>query len=239
MDKINIEIIELGNLKGFIDLKKIMRWKSRIFEIRGIRSIGHLPKPRGENIYLDCEYSDSEIAEIIGVSSGCVRIGIINTSFSDNFYVHGIDENTAVISIKIPEEILRNKSIPLENFIIKTIYELLTLFLEFGNAFAVDAYSVPHQDTRGCLFDLNGDLYDIIYNTEKPRICEECISRIKEKNMPDGFLELLTAELKRIRKNSLLRIELFIKAYPFLSLLITVLLTIALNLLSSWLYSKL
>jgi len=39
-----------------------------------------------------------------------------------------------------------------------------------------EVYSFPHSDTRGSLFDMNGDASHAVYHTECPKLCDECIA---------------------------------------------------------------
>lgn len=99
-----------------------------------------------------------------------------------------------------------------------------------------DVYQFIHSDTRGCLFDLNGDKSDILYNTEQPIICEECKGKFKHKQAQYGIIRTLEKELKKIQKPFILRAERWIKKYPLLSVIISMLTAITLNVVANLLY---
>jgi len=80
---------------------------------------------------------------------------------------------------------------------------------------------------------MNGDKFDIIYNTESPCICNECKSFINGKNIPEGFVSGLEKELKKIRKPLLSRVETFIKKYPLFSIGLTLFSSFLISVLAS------
>jgi hypothetical protein len=97
-------------------------------------------------------------------------------------------------------------------------------------------YKFVHDDTRGCLFDLNGDKRDIIYNTEKPIICDECKGKISNYAIPKNFIGDIQKELVKINKPFLEKIEIFIKKYLWFSISLTLIIPVILNLLSNWIW---
>lgn len=96
-----------------------------------------------------------------------------------------------------------------------------------------DVYQFVHMDTRGCLFDMNGERSDILYNTEQPILCDECKGKFKSKQVELEIISQFEKELKRIKKPLLLRIERWIKHYPLFALLISALTAITLNIIAN------
>jgi hypothetical protein len=84
---------------------------------------------------------------------------------------------------------------------------------------------------------LNGDKQDIIYNTESPIICDSCRAEFKRRQADNNILSKIENELKRIRKPIIKRVEIFIKQYPLVSMCITGLSAITLNLIASALWT--
>lgn len=237
MNRISIKIVELGNIKEKIDKKKLEKYKSEFFKIEQFEKIEILPPQLTNKNTLDIVYSKNEIAEIFkGIKFDGVIVGVMNYRFEDNFYMHRISQNAMVISLYGIKEILTPANIELENFIIRCIYEAICFYRAWGNLVSDEVYQFVHPDTRGCLFDLNGDRVDIIYNTEKPIICDKCKGRLREKALSEGFLERFCNELKRIDKPFLMKVELFIRKYPLLSFIIAIFVSIFINILSSFVY---
>ncbi|MFA5090293.1 MAG: hypothetical protein WC510_04600 [Candidatus Omnitrophota bacterium] len=235
MNRISIKIIELGNTKENINKKKLERYKSDFFKIESFEKIGVLPLQPTSGNTLDIVYSKNQITAVLRERefSGLI-VGVMNYRFRDNFYMHRINQNTMVISLFGIKEILSPADIDLENFIIRCIYEAVCFYKAWGNSVSDEVYQFVHPDTRGCLFDLSGDRTDIIYNIEKPIICDECKGKLRQRPLPEGFLEKFGNELKRIDKPFLMKIELFIRKYPLLSFIIAIFGSIILNILSSF-----
>ncbi|MFH1429172.1 MAG: hypothetical protein ABIH39_05440 [Candidatus Margulisiibacteriota bacterium] len=221
-----IELIILGNLHKLVDIKRIKNKRSKLFKISEIRSIPHISDIPNDSQYLNVELSKENIQNIVGKPNNIIRIIITNYELERNFYINRIDEKTCVISTRNVLPFLQSQDISTDNFIITKIYYLLSIYLSVNNLTSnKEVYELLHYDTRGCLFDFNGDLSDVIFNTEQPIICSECRARLLKKNLPEKYLENLEKELIKIKKPLLLRFELFVKKYTLISILLTTLLT--------------
>jgi len=237
MSKISIKLIMIGHIDRIVDFDLIQKHKSELFKLDEFHRINDLPSSKNDNGYLDIVYSVDEIKVILSnVKFDGICIGIMNYKFEDNFYMHRIDDNKICISISDLEQILQRKDISLENFILKNIYEIFSFYTIFNSNLGGDVYEFVHEDTRGCLFDLNGDKNDIIYNTEKPIICDECLSKINKKSIPNNFISTIKKELKKINKPYVKILELFIKKYPLLSIGITIIFSTLINILSNFIW---
>lgn len=237
----DIKLVIIGHSDRVVDFDVIRKYKSKFFQFTDIERIGSLPDSQKNDGYLDIAYSKHEIAQILEkVQFDGLCVAVMNYRYSDNFYMHRIDSNKICISATGIEEILLQKDISIENFIIKNIYEVVIFYKILNNLTDnSEVYSFVHNDTRGCLFDMNGDKNDIIYNTENPIICDECKGKINKKPTPKNFLNDIEKELKNIKKPALKRIELFIKKYPLFSILITFVFSTFINLFSNWLWEYL
>lgn len=130
-------------------------------------------------------------------------------------------------------EILKDDNISVEHFIIKQLYEICAIRHLMNDISSDDVYQFVHMDTRGCLFDMNGERSDILYNTEQPILCDECKGKFKSKQVELEIISQFEKELKRIKKPLLLRIERWIKHYPLFALLISALTAITLNIIAN------
>jgi len=237
MSKTSIKIIMIGHIEKIIDFDLIVKHSSEFFVIEELNRISDLPVPNKDDGYLDIVYSVEEIKKILSnINHDGLIIGVMNYKYDDNFYMHRLDENKVCISVTGLEEILKRKEISLENFILKNIYEIYIFYKILGSTLSNAVYDFVHNDTRGCLFDLNGDKNDIIYNTEKPIICHECQSKINKQAIPDNFINQLETELKKITKPKFKTIELFIKKYPLLSISATIIFSTIINILSNYIW---
>lgn len=235
--KKKISIIKLGHVGRYFDMRVIQKWKSELFEVVSVQCVEHMPKANVCDSYLDQKYDREQLAEMIKCPTGSdLAIGIMPYRFVDNFYLHRVGSNCAVLSLYGIKDILREGSISIENFILKQVYEIVAISLMFDDISTDEIYDVVHADTRGCLFDLNGDKTDILYNTEMPILCDSCKGNIKKSQMETGLIEVLNNELHKIKKPIIVSVEKWIKKYPLVSILVAGLSAISLNLIASGLY---
>lgn len=234
----NIKLIIIGHSDRILNFDLIKKYKSKFFKFSDIERINNLPNPQKDDGYLDIVYTKEEIQSIMNdIEFDGLCIAIMNYGFDDNFYMHRVGANKVCISIFGLENILNEKKISIENFIIKNTYEVFLFYKILKNLTKNDeVYTFIHSDTRGCLFDMNGDKRDIVYNTEQPIICDECKGKISKKSIPKNFLEDIQQELSKIDKPIIKKIEDFIAKYPFFSILTTFIFSTIINLFSNWIW---
>lgn len=234
---INIKLIIIGHSDRIVNFDLLKKYKSKFFKFSDIERVNSLPNPNKDDGYLDIVYSKEEISSIMqDIKFDGLCIAVMNYVFDDNFYMHRIENNKVCISIFGLENILSKKNISIENFIVKNTYEVFIFYKILQNLASNEIYQFVHKDTRGCLFDLNGNKEDIIFNTERPIICDECRGKINRKSIPKNFLEDIEKELSKIDKPRIKKIENFISKYPLSSIILTFIFTTSINIFSSWLW---
>ena len=232
--KYKVALIRLGHAQHFVDFQYIRKWKSRLFSITGLQCFEHLPNSNIEDGYLDVKYSVEQLQSLVSCPDNCdYAVAIMPYRLTDNFYMHRIGAKCAVISLYGIPEILKEDNISVEHFIIKQLYEICAIRHLMNDISSDDVYQFVHMDTRGCLFDMNGDRSDIIYNTEQPILCDECKGKFKSKQVELEIISQFEKELKRIKKPLLLRLERWIKHYPLLALFLSALTAITLNIIAN------
>ena len=235
--KHNATLIRLGHVHHLVNFNILRKWKSELFSITGIESIENLPNSDIDDGFLDIKYRKQDLEKIISCPKNSdYAIAIMPYRFNDNFYMHRISNKCVVISLYGITDILKPENISIEHFIIRQLYEICAIKYMINDLLSDDVYQFIHSDTRGCLFDLNGDKSDILYNTEQPIICEECKGKFKHKQAQYGIIRTLEKELKKIQKPFILRAERWIKKYPLLSVIISMLTAITLNVVANLLY---
>jgi hypothetical protein len=233
---LNIELVFLGQYGKTINVKKIEKWKSKLFTIKSKEVLTINSNPIQENGTLAPSFSDTEVLTILGsenIPENTVRIAITNYSLKDNFYIRLVGKKTAVITLKYVKEVLLSNGYTIEMFIIKTLYELSTMYIELNGENLQLSYKIPHIETRQCLFDLNGDKIDVLFNTEKPIICVDCMERLSSRALEKGYIQQLQKELRKIKRPILRRIEEFIRKYTLLSICLSFIVAIITNIISS------
>lgn len=232
--KYKVALIRLGHAQHLVDFQYIRKWESSLFSITGLLCLEHLPNSDIEDGYLDVKYSVKQLQSLVSCPDDCdYAVAIMPYRLTDNFYMHQIGAKCAVISLYGIPEILKEDNISVEHFIIKQLYEICAIRHLIKDISSDDVYQFVHMDTRGCLFDMNGERSDILYNTEQPILCDECKGKFKSKQVELEIISQFEKELKRIKKPLLLRLERWIKRYPLLALFISALTAITLNIIAN------
>ena len=220
----NISIVKLGSLKRQVNMKKLQRWDSRIFAINSVHEIPYMPQV--ENL-IDWQYlPDEEVcANINHEGNSDITIVITEYKLEGNFYMRRVDNNIVIISLFEVGDILQNYRIPIEHFILKNIYEIVTMLHIYRNL-PTTREGIPdiiHDETRSCLFDMHGIKTDVVYFfTEKPSLCPQCEANLSHRQLPENFLNILRKEITKIRKPLFNRIYDFIKCHPVWAIIIAV-----------------
>jgi hypothetical protein len=237
MNKLKLTIVKLGHVDRLFDLNFILKWKSELFQIVNIQNISNLPNTPNDDFCLDQKYDATELCDLVKCPSDSeIAVGIMAHRFVDNFYMHRVSTSCVLISLYGIDDLLAKESISIENFILKQLYEIFAIKCLMSDISSNDIYSIVHKDTRGCIFDLNGDRQDIIYNTERPVICTSCKSEFNKRQIDNNVLMKIESELKRLNKPIIQRLEIFIRKYPLLSIVVSGLVAISLNLIASALW---
>lgn len=234
----NVKICRLGCFNHRIDFGKLASWQSRYFKITDISTRADIAVDHFKDKYV---YPTNSIAADMGnVEPGTdLLLAVVDQPLADNFYMHRIDSNRAVLSVFPVLDILSKANIPIENYIIRCIYEMIVFLYEGGGRVDDKVYLVPHHETRRCLFDMNVFIDQIIHSSSEPIICDECKSRLRQRPLPDGFIDVIERELRRIKKPLYYRIEACIKRHPITSMAIASAFAILLNLVASFIYDQL
>ncbi|MCK4641261.1 MAG: hypothetical protein KAU06_07985 [Candidatus Marinimicrobia bacterium] len=242
MEKLKIKIATLGYIPFKIGFSKIIKWKSSIFEVD--KSIDEY------KIKLDSDtefwgYSDKTIEKELPTNSGFdFLIAITNVPLEDKYYARRFSGNRICITFADVLEYMRYETIKLENYILRNIYRYSLVYLMYGNRIPVqyEKTNFTHDDTRKCLFDMNGNKTELIYSLDKPKICIECKHKLSgqiDQKVPDKIINTVEKEIKRIKKNRFQKINEFVKTNPVLSLFLTFLAGIVMSLIGTWLYELL
>lgn len=99
--------------------------------------------------------------------------------------------------------------------------------------------SYAHDETRGCLFDMNASKMDAVHSCHRPIICEYCISKLKEASVSNETISTVQTEIGRIRKPLFIRMSDFVRKHPLWSIAISLLTALFIGILGSLLASLL
>ncbi|MFK5892153.1 MAG: hypothetical protein QM504_02915 [Pseudomonadota bacterium] len=231
MDKIKITVATIGHMPADFDKNKITDWKSSVFSIDGeIESYSLNTNSDGD----DWEFTDSNLEEVLPACfNGDFLISIVNVPIELNWYSRRLNNNRVVFTFHECKEILNHFNIPLENIIYRVLYAYTLLYKRSGNKIPMTAEHTDfaHDETRGCLFDMNGLKTDIIYSCHNPIICSHCEEKLKQEKISNEVISKIKNEIK---KPLFYRLAEFIKKHPITSLIISAITAIILGAIGSY-----
>ncbi len=243
--KLNIELIELGRLPFQINFEKFKRHtKSELFEITTIR-YEQIPKQASSkskhNTDVAKKYSleNDKIIDKIVKSKNDIY-GTDHTIYFFISYIHMADGwycrrvgNTNCIAFSFADiyDKLAAYNIPPEN-LIKSTLTAYSMWCFFDKELPTEEQEreYMHRDTRGCIMDFCENNIDAIFSADKPYLCSECINQLKEKLEQKQLTKYeaeivskfygnkINKELKKIKKNWLIRLKEFVQKHIVLSL---------------------
>ena len=117
-------------------------------------------------------------------------------------------------------QILTEGHVPLENLIFRVLYAYSLVYLRQNNTIPPqrELLGFTHDDTRGCLFDMNGNKTDVLFSVDRPKICDDCTNRLRREKVSDNKISKIKNEIKRIKKKRFYKISDFVKEKPLLSI---------------------
>ena len=233
METTEIKIVAIGHLPAVLDETKIENWSSSIFKINGeIEHYSLTCDSDGPN----WEFTDVSLLEQLPKQfEGDFLLAIVSVPIESNWYTRRLDGNKVVFSFHEIKDILASNNIPLENVIFRLLYSYMLIYKRHGNKIptAREITNFAHDETRGCLFDMNGIKSDIIYSCDKPIICPECVERLKRDKISDETIYIIQKEIRKIRKPLFYRLTDLIKKHPVWSMIISALSAIVLGTIGS------
>lgn len=242
MDKVKIKLVTIGHLPLHLNLNRVSAWESEVFELAGDI----------ENFALRCDsdsdgwvFSDALLKAQLPAHAGAdFLIAIVNVPIENNWYSRRLGDNQIVFTFSQIKEFLTWENIPLENAILRVLYAYTLLYKRSGNRIPGfgEAPSFTHDETRGCLFDMNGIKSDLVESCNKPVVCGECEERLRNERVSTQTIKIVQKEIRKIRKHLYYRAFDFVKAKPVAALAMSsafaILLGVAGSLIASYAYDS-
>jgi len=232
MKKIRIKIGIIGYLPFEFNRKMIEEWKSDVFEI--VDEFEEFHFKNGSDI--EWGFSDKILnLELPQTFDGDLFVGITYVPIQQNYYARRLENNRVVLSYFEMYQILKEDNSPMENLLLRILYAYSLVYLRNNRSIPrqIDWEGFTHDDTRGCLFDMNGIKTDVVFSLDSPRICDDCTSRIRADKVSDNCINQIKLEIRRIKKDRFYKISDFVKKRPLLSLLFSAIFGIVLSLIAS------
>ncbi|KXS32413.1 MAG: Uncharacterized protein AWT59_1453 [Candidatus Gallionella acididurans] len=232
-NKVKIKLVTIGYLPHDFRIDKIKNWKSEVFQLIGnIENFSLRTDSDGER----WDFSDSLISEQLpkNVDADFV-IALVNVPIEDNWYTRLVGNNQIVFTFHEIKDILEDSHIPLANVVLRLLYAYALVYRQCGNRIPKlnESVEFTHDETRGCVFDMNGIKTDLPASCDKPQICDECQERLKNSLVSNDIIEQSKKEILSIRKEFYYRILEFVKKHPVWALLISSCYALILNIIAS------
>lgn len=242
MEKVKIKLVTVGHLPLHLNLNAVSAWKSEIFELVGDVENYEL---RGDSDIENWAFSDELLKTQLPSKktyNADFLISIVNVPLDGNWYARSLGENQIVFTFFEIKEILNAEKIPLANAILRVLYAYSLRYRRSGNKIpgVGEGQSFTHDETRGCLFDMNGIKTDLVESCNKPIVCGECEARSKSERISNQVIKAVQKEIRRIRKPLYYRALDYTKSKPITVLAISSIFAISLgvagSLIASYIY---
>jgi hypothetical protein len=233
MDKTKITVAAVGHMPADFNKSKIFSWSSDVFEITGEIESYALSK---DSDGYGWEFTDENLEQVLPYNfQGDFLAAIVNVPLELNWYTRRLQNNRLIFTFHEIKDILNYSNIPLENVIYRLLYAYTLLYKRSGNRIPMtdEHTNFAHDETRGCLFDMNGIKTDIVYSMHKPIICPYCIEKLKQEKISNEFISKIQKEISGIKKPLFYRITEFVKKHPIWSLIISAISAIILGAIGS------
>lgn len=239
MKKFQIQLCLLGYQRYSDVIAKLQNYHSKLFDITNCIQIKQMPQTDFGWIYTDATICNLLSANNIDNSSLDLCLCFIDLPIEENYFTRDLsdfDSKTVLCSFYQVEHIFSQNNVNLFNYVLCIV---LNKLVQIATLHEVNEKYYLHNDTRNCLFDMCGIKNDIVLKYGKPHICADCISKIESHLIEKEFIPLLQQEFKSFKKPLFYRILDFVKKQPVLSIIITFISTIIMNLISSYLFELL
>lgn len=161
--KLKIKLVVLGYFPNVERIEGVKSWDSDLFEIN---SIGYCNiSSRSDGYYW--EYLDETVEKELPSTDGAdILVAITNVPIQNGYFARRFSGNRICLSYAGMREILHYDNIPLENLLLRVLYSISLVYKTHGNRVPVmtENTSFTHDDTRGCIFDMDGNKTDILFN---------------------------------------------------------------------------
>ncbi|WP_374555916.1 hypothetical protein [Aquitalea pelogenes] len=221
MRKVKIKLVTIGHLPLHLNLQQVSAWRSEVFElVGGVDSFDLRCDSDGQ----DWEFSDQLLRDQLPVfTEADLLLAIVNVPIQDNWYCRRLGNNQVVFTFSQVRDFLAWENIPLENAILRILYAYALLYLRSGDRIPEfgEGPGFTHDETRGCLFDMNGIKSDLVESCNRPIVCGECEERLRNDRVSNQTIRAVQREASKIRKHLYYRAFDFIKAKPIIALIIS------------------
>jgi hypothetical protein len=220
MNKLKIQLGVIGYLPFKIDQQAVISHSSQFFEVVGFDEY-HI---NSSSDTINWGYSDEILnRELPNDYNADFFLGVTYVPLENNYYARRLNNNRVVLSFHELHQIITEHSLPLENLIYRVLYGYGLVYLAANREIPPiqQFLSFTHDDTRGCIFDMNGNKTDVVFSLDSPILCDQCTNNLRAHKVADNRISLVKKELTGIRKRRYYKLVDFVKRKPVLAIVIS------------------
>jgi hypothetical protein len=233
MSKTRIQLAVLGRPPPDFSVQELLAWESSVFEISpDIGSYELNEDAEGA----DWEYTDDQLEKYLSNKiKGDFLVILVSVKLQFNWYVRRLTKNRVLLTFYELDQILRFHRIPLKNVALRALYVATLIFQRYGHRIppASEPTNYAHDETRGCLFDMNASKSDVVRSCHEPIICDYCIAQLKQAQLSNELIRTVQSEIRKIRKPLFHQLAEFVQLHPVWSLMISLATALLVGVLSS------
>lgn len=232
-NKVKIRVITLGAIPHDLELSKISKWQSNSFDVIDQIEAYAITSDSDGN----WQFSDENILQHLPPNAGeDFLVALTNVPLQYDWYTRRVRGNAVVFTLHEISNYLRFNNIPIINVVYRLLYAYSLVYRE--NKLRIpesnEYTNFTHDETRGCIYDMNGLKYDIIHSCDGPIICSACAHRLENSGVSISLVKGTQSEIKKIRKELFYRVSSWISRHPILSIIIASLWAFVIGLTSSY-----
>lgn len=174
-----------------------------------------------------------------------VLIAFTNVAIQDNYFARRFSDNRVCVSYNGMTEILNYNDIPLENLLLRVLYSVSFVYKRYGKRLPEmsEHTNFTHDETRGCIFDMDGIKSDVIYSTYKPQLCSSCIHNLTNNpvaanRISNNLINKVQMELRKLDKGVYYQLADWIKKNPICAIIVSSITAILLNVIASFIFER-
>lgn len=222
MQKVTIRVSVLGQRPPDLDLGAVRRWKSSVFLVSDSPETYHLGDDAKGN---DWQYTDEQLDQHLNRSvPEDIHVILVNVPLQNDWYVRRLTGNRVVFTFHEIADILRLHHIPLKNIVLRVLYAISLVYHRYENRVpaTTEITDYTHNETRGCIYDMNALKWDVIHSCHQPKICDACVADLKKAQISNEQIDMVQREIRYIKKPLFNRLIEFVRQHPILSFIISV-----------------
>lgn len=233
MAKLRVKIGVIGHLPQDFSVPDLLRHASHAFEFVQDVDTFHLNQDAQG---VDWQYTDKQLSRYNPDGEhASFTLLLLTVKLEENWYVRRLSENRVLLTFFEVDHVLRLHDIPLQNLVLRVVYAACLIYRRFGNRIppTIEKTDYAHDETRGCLFDMNPWKMEVARSCDGPRLCAACVSSLATAGVSNELVADVQREINSIRKPLYYRIAAFVRAHPLWSITLSMLSAIILGITTS------